>query len=308
MYKNFSIFALALLIGCVSCRKDRKSIDKTEEILVIAGDSALTVSDVVRMIPRGLSEEDSTALFHTVVDRWVRNMVLSEVASSNLYDKERIDRMVEDYRNDLIVDSYLTSMTDKRSDVDEEEIKKYYISHVEEMKLPAPIVKGIFVKVPEKDERLSDLRRWMKSPNGDAVDNIEKYGLRNASRYEYFMDRWIDWEDVAEQIPYRFFDADAFLQSTKDFETAYGGSTYLLHISEYCLSGEKMPYEYASGVISGILSNGRFVESRNNLIKEIYREKMSEGSLKGELYDPITGKMKKSPVRKTDEQKNRKKK
>ncbi len=287
VFKYASIFSLGLLMLCISCRHGSGDDGKPEDILVQAGDSVLTVRDVVGMIPRGLSQEDSLSLFNSIVDRWLRNLILSDVAENNLFDLDKIDKMVEDYKNDLIIDSYLRSMIDNRSDVNDSEIEDYYRNHGSEMKLASPIVKGIFVKVPDNDERLSDLRRWLHSPKGDAVDNIEKYGLRNASQYGYFMERWIDWEEIAEQIPYRFFDADAFLQSTKDFETSYGGSTYLLHISDFCPSESIMPYEYAYGIISNILDRDNVQNVRNRLIREIYKKKMSEGVLKKGLYDPL---------------------
>ncbi len=43
----------------------------------------------------------------------------------------------------------------------------------------------------------------MASPGDEAVDNIEKHGLKQASQYEYFMDTWQEWNRVADQIPYK---------------------------------------------------------------------------------------------------------
>ncbi len=176
-------------------------------------------------------------------------MMLSDLASDNIADLEKIDRMAEDYRNNLIIERYLRSKQGEIPAVSEQSVKMYYAEHGSEMKLSAPIIKGIYIKVADSEERLGDIRKWMSSPTSSAIDNIEKYGLRQASQYEYFKDEWLDWADVAEQIPYRFYDADAFLGSARDFETSYGGSTYILHVFDYLPTGSVMPYEYASGAL-----------------------------------------------------------
>lgn len=281
----------ALLGGCGS--PNRETVAE-EEILVEIGDSALTMRDVIVRIPSGLSEEDSTELFNSIVERWVRTMMLSDVAEENVADLEKINRLAEDYRNSLIIERYLRSKQEEASSASEQDVKDYYALHGEEMTLEAPLVKGIYIKVSDSEERLGDIRRWMASATSSSIDNIEKFGLRHASQYEYFKDTWIDWNEMAEQIPYRFYDADAFLSTTKDFETTYGGSTYILHIFDYVPSGNVMPFEYASKRISDIIDRERKSDYRQRLLTSLYSKGIKEGKLKPGLYDPVKRKMRAS--------------
>lgn len=275
------------LIVAVSCRRDDKKTDQTEEVLVSVNDTSLTVADVVRQIPVGLAPEDSAELFDRIVDMWVRNRVLSAVGEKNVPDMAKIEEMVADYRNELIVNRYLALMDEKTPEVSDAEVKKYYSAHRDEMILESPLVKGVYLKVADTDESLPSLRRWMASSNDESIDRIEKHGLREASSYEYFKDSWHEWNTIAEQIPYRFYDADAFVSDTKDFETAYGGSTYLLHISDRLLSGEPMPYEYAARKIREILRSRSSIRNRDRLMRDIYVKAMHDGTLKAGLYDPV---------------------
>ena len=158
--------------------------------------------------------------------------------------------------------------------------------------LEQPLVRGVFVKVAENDETLDNLRRWMSRLSDEDVDNIEKYGLRQASRYEYFRDEWHEWNVIAEQIPYRFFDADAFVSSSADFETSADGSVYLLHISDYITSGNEMPYEFARLKIREILRAADVASHRDRLMDDIYRDRIRSGELRPGLYDPVTRTMK----------------
>lgn len=282
-----SVLSLCALVGC---GQKEKMVPGDDGVLVQVGDSTLRMADVLLKIPVGLSPEDSAAMFNSIVGDWVRDLVLADYAEKNIPDMARIDRMVEEYRNNLIVNEYLRNMSDRvGSDVAESRVRDYYAAHRAEMVLEQPLVKGAFIKLSETDESLDDLRRWMSRLSEQDVDNIEKSGLRRAAQYSYFNDQWQEWSSVAEQIPYRFFDADAFLNSTHYFETSDNGIVYLLHISDYINSGHEMPYEFARLRIREILHTADVSAYRRRLMDDIYRDQIKAGVLRPGLYDPVTG-------------------
>lgn len=289
--KRFSILIFyfpIVIYFFASCQSKNDRVVEDEGIgLVSVGDSVLHVRDVEINIPSGLSKADSLEMFNSFVERWVMTMMLKDIAAKNYIDMVEINRIVDDYKNSLIIEHYLQRKNDNTIEISKSKIDDYYEKNKESLKLESPIVKGFFLKVSEKEERLSDLRRWFLSGSEKSVDNIEKYGLRHASQYEYFKDRWIEWSSIAEQIPYRFFDADAFLNSTSNFETSYGGSVYLLRITEYISTGSDMPREYAESVIKRNLEREDRSLSRKNLLKSIYKEGIKEGILKPGLYNPL---------------------
>ncbi len=288
-----ALLAAWLVVPVVSCGSQPADMQQSDDVLVSVGDSALTVAEVLRRMPAGLSPADSANMFERIVGHWVRDLVLLDVAEKNIPDPDRIERMVEAYRNGLIVDQYLSTVSEHAvDDVSEKRIKEYFDSHRGMLVLEQPLVRGVFVKVAENDETLDNLRRWMSRLSDEDVDNIEKYGLRQASRYEYFRDEWHEWNVIAEQIPYRFFDADAFVSSSADFETSADGSVYLLHISDYITSGNEMPYEFARLKIREILRAADVASHRDRLMDDIYRDRIRSGELRPGLYDPVTRTMK----------------
>lgn len=288
-----ALLAAWLVVPVVSCGSQPADMQQSDDVLVSVGDSALTVAEVLRRMPAGLSPADSANMFERIVGHWVRDLFLLDVAEKNIPDPDRIERMVEAYRNGLIVDQYLSTVSEHAvDDVSEKRIKEYFDSHRGMLVLEQPLVRGVFVKVAENDETLDNLRRWMSRLSDEDVDNIEKYGLRQASRYEYFRDEWHEWNVIAEQIPYRFFDADAFVSSSADFETSADGSVYLLHISDYITSGNEMPYEFARLKIREILRAADVASHRDRLMDDIYRDRIRSGELRPGLYDPVTRTMK----------------
>lgn len=291
-YRKFRLFPTAVsacaLALAASCGGSKGAGAPDDQILVQAGDSCLLMADVLSKIPSGLAPEDSAAMFHQIVDSWLEAMVLADVAEKNIPDLDRIDRMADLYRRDLIVEAYLALMSSRYDkQIPESRIKAYYEANRSEMILSQPIVKGAYIKLPDTDPNLETLRQNMATLEQDAsADRLEK-SLRQASQYDYFREEWQDWGVIAERIPYRFFDADAFLKSTKDFETSDGGSTYLLHISEWIPSGETMPYDYARSRIASVLRAEDMSRYRASLIRDIYRDRIKEGWLRPGLYNPV---------------------
>lgn len=284
----YALVAALLPVMLLSCSEKEHAEQPDGSIVVSVGDSVLTVAEVEMRIPRGIDPQDSVEMFKAIADAWVMDLVLADVAERNLPDPERIQKMVDAYRNGLIINEYLKSMSERAaSDPDESDIRKYYDSHRDEFILTQPLVRGAYLKVAETDASLPDLRQWMSQFSDESVDKIEKGGLKHASAYRYFRDEWIEWNAIADQIPYRFFDADAFVSATRNFETAADGSAYILHISDYLLSGSEMPYEVARLKILEILRTENIREARQKLINEIYGEKVKSGLLRSGNYDPL---------------------
>lgn len=94
---------------------------------------------------------------------------------------------------------------------------------------------------------------------------IEKYSVQNATIYEYFYDKWVDFDEVMDNIPIHVSNPNAFLKANKYVEVADSSYCYLLNIKEYLPSGSVEPYDYASPHVTEMLVNQRKVEFLKNL-------------------------------------------
>lgn len=287
---------------------DKEHMPDRADVLLEIGDSMLRKSDVVARIPVGLSPADSAALFRTIVRTWVEEMLLCDMAEERIGNLDEIESKVADYRRKLIVASYLQTVRDNgRRTSDSESVRRYFEAHRSEMHLEAPAVKGIYVKMPSGAERVDDVRRWVKSATDASVDNLEKYGLAQALQYDYFKDKWIDWQTIAEEIPYRFSDPEAFLsgllpaesvasESNKKaerkaakggyFETENGGAVYMLHISGWLPSGSEMPYDLAASRITPMLEDREAAATEQRLVRSLYQKAKKEKRLRIVSFDP----------------------
>lgn len=270
-------------VAATGCRRSQGEVAgvKADDVIIMIGDSALTDHDVLSQIPSHLSGEDSAAFYESVVREWVDDMLLKEIAAENVTDMQRIEHMVSQYRNHLILTEYRRNRREyRRSDISNDTLREYYTRHAGSLVLDRPQVKGLFLKIPADAHRISDIRRWMTTATPEAIDNLEKYGLAEAVKYSFFEDRWMDFGTIAEQIPYRFFDPDAFVEASPYFETTYRGMTYMLHISDFIRSGNTMPFETAVPLMrERILAESGRIDDKKFMIS-LYNRAIKSGKMK----------------------------
>ena len=280
---------LVLSLFSVACKNNDKNPD---EILLRIGNKELSQAEIIGKIPVGLYPEDSVALFQNLVEGWIRDELLVQFAEERLSDIDKINRMVNDYRNKLIVDEYLNKMTESRQKkIDEGSIKKYYENHKDELKTEMPLIKGVFVKTHSSSDDNKEIGRLLKNATDENIEQLQDLWMIDVVAYDYFKDRWIDWESVKGLIPFRFGDADKFLSENTYFETEYGDYTYFLTISDYLPTGSQQPYEFASHWISNILTHADLNNYETNLIETLIKKSIQDNNLEIVGYDPLEKKM-----------------
>lgn len=287
-----ALAALLCLPSCGGSPEGAAAPQDSAEIVAQVGDSVLTFDDLRARIPQGLDPADSLRLASNIADSWLRDVLLASVAEENVVDLEHIDRLTEEFRNNLIVGEYMKRyQAAKPSKASDAEARRFYDANAGRMLLERPLVKGILIKVPADAQGVEQLRRWMKSASASSVASIEKYGLASAMQYDYFMDRWVDFSDIAAAIPYRFEMSDDFVRSTDDFETQRSGALYLLHISDRKFSGDTMPYDFARPQILQALEQRERSRYADALMADLCARARKRGMLKTPGFDPKTHKL-----------------
>lgn len=272
---------LSILMLANACGKtpDRQPVES--RVLMQYGDSVLTLDDVVARIPVGISEADSALMFDAIVNDWLESMLLGDMASRNNIDMRRIDRLVTNYRNQLIIAQYRDRMMRSHaSNVSESQLRSYYNAHKSEMILEQPVVKGVFLKVKTDASRIEDLRQWMSKCNSEDIDNIEKYGIEQLLDYEYFIDSWLDWTTLTEQFFGRVPDPEQILKEGGFFSETHDGIEQMLYIKDIVEAGKTMPYDFAQTQIADILTEGRNKNYETKLIEGLYNKALDNKRLK----------------------------
>lgn len=283
----------SFLIGFSGCKKRSQTI-ADDIVLLETSDDILTLAEVNSKIPVGINPNDSIALFHEIINNWIRQKVLTAFAEERLYDLELIERKVAEYRNRLILLEYISQMSasnNRPNDFSQDEIKKYYETHQEDFISDMPVVKGLLVMIPEKSPSRDGIRKVFQENGDSAVDIIEKELLGDALHYDCFIDKWTSWETIASRIPYRFNNPDSIFDKDRDFETVHNGVAYMLHISSVVPGGNVKPLEAVKEKISDVLSRKGLQDYENELVNSLIKKAVNEKKLIIKNYDPLTSKM-----------------
>lgn len=269
---------VTLLCAC----KGSQPADGTD-VLVRVKERVLRRSEVKKLIPRGISSADSLLLAESITKKWVKDALVYEVALRNLEDeKAEIEKLVENYRHSLVQYRYQERLVREKltADIRESDMLNYYEENQKNFVLDKSLIKGLFLKIPVDAPALSEVKGWYKSTSESALEKIEKYSVQNASIYEYFYDKWVDFDEVMDNIPLRVGDSKEFLRTRKFVEVMDSSYCYLLNIKEYLPSGSVAPYDYAGPQIKDLLVNQRKVEFLRNFEDELYNDAIRGGDVK----------------------------
>lgn len=257
---NRGIFAGVAFAALIMTACSHKQSAPTEEPwLARVDNNRITVEEVRKAVPSGLNEEDSIRFVRAYVNNWVESHLISQVASDEV-DMEQVDRLVEEYRRNLIVNLYRRAMFETHAkDIADDTVAAYYAAHSDEWHLERPMVKGTYLKLPDDATNLRTVRRLYNSSRPADIDRLEKEVLSTAVHYDYFRDRWVDWEQIESRIPYAFGDdPSTWLSRNKTLDLTTGGFTYLLSITDILPVGSPTPIEgVRSEIINRILRSDR---------------------------------------------------
>ena len=262
---------LCLVMSFVGCTKKHDHKGKTP--LVEVNGKFLYQEDLQAALPLNLSKDDSVLFAESYVRNWIEDALLFEKAEDNVRDSEKIKALVESYRKALVMHAYQEELIKQQlaEEIKQEEIVDFYEKNKSLFVLENPIAKGLFIKVPLQSSGLGDVRRWYKKNTQDAIEQLEKYSLRNAVTYDYFYDQWRPLEEIGAMMPIQKWEAESRnLVQNRNVELKDTAFHYFLHVEEYQEKGEQKPLDFAQEEIKEILINLKRVEFINRVKEDLY--------------------------------------
>lgn len=271
---------LTLSVSLFACKKAIQTDEP--DALVKMNDRILTRNEVESLIPKGTTSADSLLLAESYIKKWVKDELVLKIAQRNLgSDKETIDKLVDAYRRSLLRYRYQEKLIQEKlsDEIQESDVLTYYDTNKEKFVLDKNLIKGLFLKVPADAPNLSEVKTWYKSGNVASLEKIEKYSIQNAAIYEYFFDKWVDFDEIRNNIPNQISNPESFLRTNKTLEVTDSSYCYLLNIRQVLLKGQVEPFEYAEPRIREILINQRKLDFIKEFEEELYNDALDGGDV-----------------------------
>lgn len=280
MNKFVSIIIAALLV--CSCTLF-ESVTKGEKVAQI-GRAALYKTDIEKIIPKGISSQDSVALVKQYIDSWAIKQLMLQKAEEQLPKGDKdVAQLLEDYRMQLLVFRYENKFIEERLDtiVSVAEREEYYNAHQSSFEGKNGVFKGRLVKMQNSSPNLQVMRKLAQGREIDDLEALEQLAYNSAYKYSNYNNNWVDLGVVAREVGVSIMELQQVLAKQNVVaevkDTVY---TNLLQVLEYIAPGEITPFEYNSEKIKEIIISRRKQELLANLQRDILNDALNNNKLK----------------------------
>jgi hypothetical protein len=242
-----------------SCKTISDFLDKGEVVAKV-GDVKLKMEDLQKVIPNGISAEDSVAFARQYINSWALDQVFLNVAESQLSPAELdVSKELEAYRKALLKYRYEQLYVNQRLDtlIVDDQIQEFYEQHQERFILQRPVVKARFMNISSKSPMLKMIQKKMSSDDVADVMEADSMAMLAAFKYTTWDDAWIDAATLAKEFG---SESAAVLSSVRKGWIEISDTTGIMnvaYISDMVPAGKLAPREYSESFIRDMIISAR---------------------------------------------------
>jgi hypothetical protein len=276
------LFLIGLLfIGCDFIE------NKPDQVLARLGDDFFYESDLMDVLPTGLSYEDSIIFVKNRINNWAKEKLLFNKALVNLGDKkqENLKQLIDSYKNELFSYSYQEMIVKSSMDtfVSEKSIREYYNLNKLNFKLNQEIIHARYLKINNENYNLKDvIKRFRRFKESDK-SFLDSISLQFSSYY--FNDSiWINKEVFFNKLPEINDRLKQNIVKNKLFYRLQDSlELYLININDFRIKNDVAPFNYIKSTLKQVLLNKKKLEFISKFEKELIEDALQKNEY--ELYE-----------------------
>ncbi len=260
--------ALALLMACKTQIKDNKGI-----VLARVHDEFLYETDLSGIVPKNTSSHDSIVITRNYVNNWIKTKLMVEKARFNLTDEQMsFDKALEEYENSLIIYEYESKLINRELDtsVNKNELKTFYINHLNDFELKENIVKVFYAVVDKSMEEVDAVEEVFNLPDSLIIDSLEVLAADYNFTVSTDTSKWHSFEDIKRQIPIETYNQELFLKNKRFVKISGDNNIYMLKFVDFRISDDISPFSLVEKKIHEIILAKRKIRLTKKVRKEIF--------------------------------------
>ncbi|MGJ8666458.1 MAG: peptidyl-prolyl cis-trans isomerase [Patiriisocius sp.] len=258
-----------------------------EEPVARINNTYLYKKDIEGLINETTSKEDSTIIINNYINRWATQQLLINQANINLPVEQlaTYNRLVEDYKNDLLTEAYKGAVASKQLDsvISEKEYSSYYESNKENFRLKESLYKLRYLHLNKKFANISETKQQFNRFNKE-----DKLALSNASlqfKSQNLNDSvWVKKEALLKQLPVIQMQNESVLNKSQFSQLEDSLGVYLIKINGVLEPNDIAPLAYIKPTITQIILSKRKLELIKKLERDITKDAIK--NKKFEIYTP----------------------
>ena len=272
-----------LLALATSCHdggsKSSSSLD--ENIIAVVDGMHLHIDDVRRDMPAGITDTDSVTFVRMYVENWILNRLKIKRAEQVLSSSDDIERLVEGYRQSLIMRQLDQYYIDKmlETEITDKQIAAYYRANSAAFKLDHNVVQGVVVKTPKGFRNTTTLTTAIRnSAKGGDWQELDAMAEKHSLSVVNMTSQWVSYSDFLSNLPTersRSYN-DLITKSGVQQMTSDDAIFYFI-ITDRALKGEIAPMASVESDIRRRLYAERRADVVAEYEAELKRESVDEG-------------------------------
>lgn len=257
--------------------------NKNNRVVATVDDNELILGDILRDMPEGLTGADSVTFAKMYIDNWVLNHLKLARAEKVLTTQEEVNRLVEGYRQSLIMrqlDQYYLD-EELNTEITDEQIKTHYKLYSQQFVLDHDKVKGIVVRVSKDFRNSSSLREALSEASKNGTHEISAMAEKHDLQISDLTGEWVTFSDFLSYLPtVRTRNYDNLLSTGKVQTMKADDVTFYFTITDIIEKGKKAPIESVTEDIRRMI----YAERRSHIIKH-YEEELKREAIADERIE-----------------------
>jgi len=271
---------ISLVLPAFSSCRAISSFLANDEVVAQVGQDKLYRGDVDKVIPAGMSPEDSVRLVRQYINSWASDRVYLKIAEQQLSKAEKdVTAELEDYRKSLLKYRYEQLYVNERLDtsVTQEYVEEYYQAHIDQFILERPIVKARFLNIAADSPSLDPIRKRMSSMDANELVEADSLAFSSALKFTTWADRWIDAAVLAREYVMDYSDVLSRMHRGWIEVVDTTGQMRLTFVSEIMQGGRTAPLEFCEEKIRDIIISARKQALIMNLEQDLLNDARENG-------------------------------
>ena len=222
---------------------------------------------------------DSVAFMQNYVEQWAIDLLFLQKAKENVVSTQEIDRMVENYRINLIQNLYQDRLITQQllPGITETEVQEFYEKEAALFELDEPYIKGFYVKMPLKSSKIRNVRNWCLRKGQDDLEELEKFCSENGYEYQFFIEEWMPFADLVRRTPLTGQQLMTRLQKNSTIEFNDDGNVYFVSADSILKENDTKPIEMVAGEIKELLLNSKKAKFIKTVKRSLYEDALNTG-------------------------------
>lgn len=275
---NNSIYIITIfLFFFFSCREENN-----KNIIASYKNMQLTRSEIETMLPPSINAEDSAKLVKRFIEDWAKSKIILETSREQL-DKTillEIEKKVEDYKNDLLLDEIELQWLSQDSveNPSEKELADYYRKNKESFLAEDNFVEFRFVEVPSSKAFIT--RRLMQENSPQNQVKLDTLVKNNSYKAEIKLHQWLTFNQLVKLTPLPEHAPAAIYLKKQIFNIPHQDNYFILQITDFIKKGETKPLHLVKNQIQSILINKRKLNLLTDKKNKLYQKALYNDEIK----------------------------